>query len=714
MIGPPQSNGDQQQIFFQYIKKVCDTIKLEEKLQILPNYYYITPKEFGESLVKFKNNLSLYYKEISELVSIDYNFAQTNNFFLFNNFYDKFPNKLSDNEIRTMIYSPHSIFFLHELLYDLLNPHLTKDTANIDEYGRMNDGASIPISLKIEDVMNYCPKYLKIILSGENARKIFDEYIVKEMFEHPHLFYMIRFNQKTKMTEDELSKLKLQIFTDKMIMEILGFIKDLPNYLEPLPDYIGKLYNSKFLHCLHNFQELINMNYNEAIPSICVTDDHFFQDIKIFFVKKGEKDQEIIFENMLKTAKDQDKIKEGKKTFGFLNAKKEFELRAYLLYQEHYLNYNMKLINGVVFQVGAFYYFHINKRPNNISISEYIKNPRLFFQHLSDRTLSGEDLKRIFHNFHARPVNNNLIETQYNTNPTNPVFSNLFLLDGITYEEFISKRPALKIADEVFVNSCLLKEHNEEEEISSYITQLWELYKEHVDTFQEIITPYVSSFMVNIDPYYTARAITKSYQSLVQKVKSVTGYDLYKHKADEEKFILTLFKLARPPNFFSMYVYLYEFMFAGIYDDIYVSDNKYLENLLVSRNIMQTIISHYNFDASGYCRIDQSVINVISSDVNQIELQFSEIVADESNDIISLIKLDDEINDEKTLLKTYFSVLESFNALTIRFIQKGGIIRIFNLTIDKKCKESEAFPKILTNKEALMNFVNEKLNPQKK
>ncbi|KAK8833716.1 hypothetical protein M9Y10_024844 [Tritrichomonas musculus] len=691
--------------FLLCIKKIQNIIDLERENKREPIFYDALPSEYQNYNDSFSEKLEKYYKKISNLV--DVGFAKDNNYFLFNNFSKNFMNSGNHNErhLKTIVHSPHSIYFIYKWLFDILNPIFTRETHTEDIDSILSENhKKIVENLKMN--MKFCPKYLKDILSGNHAgidaRNFFDKYILEEILNHPHFFNILSYNERIMLTNEELAQFKTQFifsFQINLSSTIIQNFEDSPDYLEPLPDYVADLYSTNSLFCLHDFQDLIKIS-TISDASIEIREANFYEDVKKALVNEEDPAQVDFFNKMKNKAENQDNLKVAP-----LN---EFTKRVNLLYLEYYLNYNIELVSSSFSRVVLYQFIVENQNAREHSINDYIDDPSLYQEDLTKMTLRHQRglFQRIIDRCRRKEIN--LSDSQVTTNPKDPLLACSVLLNGMTYKNFMERRNALKIADYEYANLFYLTEFNEQKEIDNYDPFLWYLYKEENNVFNQLVAPFVSSFRKNLHPYNLSRMITKTYLCLYDEYKRLymqkhlSAIELSREE-DKKKFILTLFKLTNPQNVISIYVYLYEYLFSPFYSSIYVNEkSRPYDNIDVAFQILNIIIKFYNVDVSEYCRINHSVINIIIRDEEDLRFALNQIIEDDSRDDVFFANVN---NFKKTLENRSFP-LSTFRVC--QYVAGDIVIRIFNVTINRNCRNPDQIT--FNNKDGFINFLEGKLN----
>lgn len=641
----------------QCIQKILETIDLESQYQIVPQYYEVTKDEFEKSIEEFNKKLETYYLKISDIIDVDKAFAKRNNYFLFDGFSadieaKKFK-KLTPKELLSMVYSPQSINFWQHTFYDVLNPIFTKEVKVID-YDEIINAIQVPITNSIIANLKYCPKYLRIILTqGINQIspiEFYQKYILEEMFTNPHLFNILKFNQDSKLTPEELTSLKDQLISSLNQFHIHEIIQDQPNILDSLQSYGKSTYDSKQYYCLRDLQELLKLRSNIDLDvSAPITEKNFYGELEKIFVEEDNKLQNHYFKGLKNAIKSQDKIKDKDLIEKFTN-------KANLLYNEHLLQYYTLMTNDTIFQADAFSYVKGHKNLHRHTVKEYIDNPSLFMTDLIAMTLPKNAAGRFISLFRRKDINTDAAQSGIFASPDNPIFCSMFLDAGMTFKDFIQRRPALRMADSTFMNIVECTPIDYEETI-------FKLYKEKAEEFQEIATLFVSAFRKNVDPYEKARTISKTYEFIVQKMTDLTGFEI-ESKEHEAKFLCSLFRLAKPPFIISTYIYLYEYLIAPSYSQIYINkndDGNPFKRLEMTSNILNPLIKYYKFDVSEHCRINRTSCNLDVKNANTLKSFLKDIIEENQEENIF-------IENSEMLLKKLESI-ENGSEFTFRIIQ---------------------------------------------
>lgn len=190
-----------------------------------------------------------------------------------------------------------------------------------------------------------------------------------------------------------------------------------------------------------------------------------------------------------------------------------------------------------------------------------------------------------------------LTESTMTADKSDQIFLITLMLRGLTLNEFVDKRPGVKMANISYYNELMNYIDDEE----TLFEPLLEMKKNNFARFNRIASIYSSAFLAQTDPYNMLRGISKAYTLALNEMKlfmypdsDIDMVDI----PDENKFILSLLYLVIPKNVYSTFIYLYEFLLGPGYraSKLKSSSDKSKTNSLYFDSIFKEDYKNPHFD----------------------------------------------------------------------------------------------------------------------
>lgn len=564
------------------LKKMQDILRDDAKYNLVSHNLY-TSKEARNLFYSFSNRIIEYYAYFGILKDGMHRLHRFTNFRILvspkkklgeNDFllYDDFENFGINAWL--LVYSPFSINFFCKSLKSILNKYFTGIPIPNDD-DELN-GIVSQIGKNLSENMQYCPPYLKRLLQeGYNSdqqkiepTEFFPKSIINMIFKNPYLLGILDFPQKITADKNDLNRLQNSIISKFKIEGCFDNqpLTSIPHELKlpPIPSE-------------SSFSPMIILNFIDLLIKGKTIPDHisselshmpFLDQIQELLVTKNDSQQTKLFEKL------KDSFKKGEQIQSFLmDGLKtiEFEIR---------LNELSNMINQTTFNLKCNLITYENSTTQNIDYKVYINDPNLFLKDVANIYGNGD-----------LTFDEILAQTCIKNGITDPIFLMTFMLKGLTLDEFLDKRPNIKIENTSFYNELENSIDFEEEKFDPLI----QMKETDIDTFNRIASVYSSAFSSQIDPYNMLRGISKAYTFALNLMKMFMNPDvcdidkIEMSDEDEEKFIISLLYLVRPPNVFSTFIYLYEFFLSPVYSES-ILDETINSHLYVADKLFNTMV----------------------------------------------------------------------------------------------------------------------------
>lgn len=613
--------------------------------------------------------------------------ARENNYFLFDDFViDNSFMKYQDEALDAIIYSPLSVNYFVLSFKNILHEYF-KDKRIPDNFQIQSEIIS-SILVELNKNMKFCPLYLKqILINGFNYKfkkkspeTIFHNNIIDAIFEHPHLFSILEYSEKVKADENELKRLKTVIHeylkVDKTFFTGDEHLTVLHSSLRPKEQSNE---NALIEIPLNNFKNLL-INSKKAIDQIS---SEFYEynlsdQIKYLLIDENapnyEKQKEC-FDSL------QNQFKLGRKFVKTL--RKSFD---HIQFQIEFIE-----LQKPIKQIISFMNMYSESYTEDKYLL-YIDDPHVF---LNDLTIKNDSI--LTDSNDSQDAESFLYVSSLPASRKDPKTLSSMMLSGCTLSEFIKHRPELKMADEFFqmrMQGCTKFTY----------TPLVDFSREKAMKFGEIAKKFYDAFATDKGPYTMMSKLSHLYQEVRGSLKMKINAD------DEKNFICTLFNLVQPKNVFSTFVYLFDFLLAPNYNDVYFG--KKSDHFNRAEKVIKTyVLSLFSDDrdmfyVAEFLRIRNYQVDlVLKKDVEVL------------HNLAQIIALDD---DEK---ETYLNVFDGYYQKPIVENHPQFTFRLY------RKNENDEFPEIfvcnvldlvddgydmipLNDSSSLAKFLKEKYNSQ--